>query len=49
MLVRILHTPIRFSANRQVAGASVELLGTGTGEVEINAPLKVEGASAMSN
>ncbi len=39
------HT-IRLSADRQVSGAvnSPDKLGTGTHDVEINAPLKVEGA-----
>ena len=41
--------PIRLNANRFVAGAlnSIEIKGTGTRDVEINAPLLVKGASAV--
>ncbi len=44
-------TPFRFSANRFAAGAvsSMEISGTGTGDDEINAPLKGKGASTTFN
>ena len=41
--------PIRLNANRFAAGAlnSIEIKGTGTRDVEINAPLLVKGASTV--
>ncbi len=43
--------PIRFSANRFATGVvnSIEILGTGTRDVEISEPLLVKGASATFN
>ncbi len=42
--------PIRFSAHRCAAGvvSSVDMLGTGTRDVEISAPPQVKGASASA-